>query len=271
MIQDIAPHQFNNAYKHQIPQDSDPVLCFQKGQILLKEDVDVFSVPCYKQIKGEVYFLFEQDGIPYFLAMDEQNIEGYAYQSTFVLRSIQPQYMRLIAVTGYHLYQWYTNTRYCGHCGQPLIPSTTERAMTCPACNTVFYPRISPAIIVGVIHKDRILMTRYAGRSYKGRALVAGFCEIGETPEETVQREVMEEVGLKVKNIRYYKSQPWGFSGDLLLGYFADLDGDTQITIDEEELARARFVSREEIDEEDDELSLTREMVLAFKKDVYPR
>ena len=74
------------------------------------------------------------------------------------------------------------------------------------------YPRISPAVIVGILNGDKLLMSKYAGRSYRSYALIAGFIEIGESAEQTVQREVMEEVGLKVKNIRYYKSQPWGFT-----------------------------------------------------------
>ena len=77
-------------------------------------------------------------------------------------------------------------------------------------------------------------MTKYAGRQYTRYALIAGFTEIGETMEETVQREVLEEVGLKVKNITYYKSQPWGFAGDMLLGFFCELDGSDEIKMDAE-------------------------------------
>ena len=80
--------------------------------------------------------------------------------------------------------------------------------------------KIAPAVMVGVTNGDKILMTNYAGREYKKYARIAGFTEIGETAEQTVEREVMEEVGLHVKNIRYYKSQPWGYDSDLLLGYF---------------------------------------------------
>ena len=117
-----------------------------------------------------------------------------------------------------------------------------------------------------MINGDKILVTRYAGRAYKGYALIAGFNEIGETPEQTVRREAMEEAGLKVKNIRYYKSQPGGIDGNLLLGFFCELDGDDKITIDSSELAEAEWYSREEIPVEDDGYSLTREMITAFKK-----
>ena len=98
--------------------------------------------------------------------------------------------------------------------------------MRCPSCEHVVYPKIKPAVIVGVIHEGKLLTSRYAGRAYGGLALIAGFVEIGETGEDTVRREVMEEVGLKVKNITYFATQPWGFESDLLLGYFCEVDGD---------------------------------------------
>ena len=108
-------------------------------------------------------------------------------------------------------------------------------------------------------------MSKYAGREYKKYALLAGFNEIGETIEETVKREVMEEVGLQVKNITYYKSQPWSFSDTLLLGFFCELDGEDKITLDQEELALAQWFEREEIPVKEDDLSLTNEMMIAFK------
>ena len=124
----------------------------------------------------------------------------------------------------------------------------------------------TPAVIVGVTDGNRILMSKYAGRSYKKYALLAGFTEIGETVEETVAREVMEEVGLKVKNIRYYKSQPWAFSDTLLMGFYCDLDGDAEVTLDEEELALAEWFERDEIPVEPSRDSLTNEMIIKFKQ-----
>ena len=108
-------------------------------------------------------------------------------------------------------------------------------------------------------------MSKYAGREYKAYALLSGFAEIGEPIEDTVRREVMEEVGLQVKNITYYKSQPWSFSDTLLLGFFCELDGEDKIRLDEQELALAEWVERKDITVEPDDLSLTNEMMLAFK------
>ena len=118
--------------------------------------------------------------------------------------------------------------------------------------------------LVAVTNGNQILLTRYANRAYKRYALIAGFTEIGETAEDTVRREVMEETGLRVKNIRYYKSQPWGIDGNLLLGYFAELDGSSEIVLDENELAAAEWADREQLKDMDDSFSLTREMMRVF-------
>ena len=141
----------------------------------------------------------------------------------------------------------------------------TLRALQCECGNLVF-PVIAPAVIVAVTNGDKLLITRYAGREFKGMALVAGFCEIGERAEDTVRREVMEEAGLRVKNIRYFDSQPWGFASNLLLGYFCELDGSDEINFDHEELASAVWISREELEPvRENLLSLTGTMIETFR------
>lgn len=119
--------------------------------------------------------------------------------------------------------------------------------------------------IQDTIYGDKLLLTKYRV-GYAHNALVAGFTEIGESVEETVRREVMEEVGLKVKNIRYYKSQPWGMASDILMGYFCEVDGDDDIFMDESELKYAEWVYREDIVLQPSDYSLTNEMMKIFKE-----
>ena len=138
--------------------------------------------------------------------------------------------------------------------------------MLCPSCGRHEYPVLMPAVIVGVINGDKLLLSKYEGRNFKRHALIAGFAEIGETIEETVHREVMEEVGLKVRNLRYYKSQPWSFSGTLLFGFFCDVDGDDTLTVDHEELSMAQWFDRDKITGQGNDISLTNEMMMAFKR-----
>ena len=141
-----------------------------------------------------------------------------------------------------------------------------QRMLFCDSCHMMEFPKICPAVIVAVTDGNRLLLTKYAGRRFKNDALVAGFAEIGETIEETVRREVMEEVGLHVKNIKYYKSQPWSFSDTLLFGFFCEVDGSSEVVLDEDELGEAVWFEREEIPVTEKTVSLTNEMILLFKQ-----
>lgn len=174
-------------------------------------------------------------------------------------------------MTAWHLYCWYRDSRFCGRCGTATVHDGKERMMRCPACGNMIFPRIAPACIIALTHGDKLILSKYANRSYTRYGLLAGFVEIGETAEECVAREVMEEVGLRVKNIRYYKSQPWGIAGNLSIGYFCDLDGDDRVTLDETELASAEWFDRRALPAQDDGISLTREMIRVFGEGKEPK
>ena len=146
-----------------------------------------------------------------------------------------------------------------------MIHSEAERAKVCPECHNIQYPRISPVIMAAITDGERLLVTRYKGRPYKGLALNAGFVEIGETLEQAVIRESMEEVGLKVGNLKYFGSQPWGLSDSVISGYFAYLEGSDQISLDENELAEAIWMTRDELPPQDESISITAAMIEAFR------
>ncbi|MCI6654196.1 MAG: NAD(+) diphosphatase [Clostridium sp.] len=169
-------------------------------------------------------------------------------------------------MTAWHLNTWYKDNRYCGRCGAKTVHAHKERMLHCVKCGNMIYPKIAPAIIAAVTHDDKLLLTKYApDREYQKYALIAGFVEIGETIEETVKREVEEEVGLKIKNLTYYKSQPWGYDSNVLMGYFAELDGDENITMDTKELSKAQWFRRGGLPAHNDGISLTREMIGVFE------
>lgn len=271
MIQDIEPKKLYNQYKDRMPKAGDIVFCFWENQVLLCGAKDQLQFPEYSQLKGKVNcrYLFSIEEQAYYLSTEGEKVilPGFTYEKMFQVRSYEPKEQVFAASTAYHLYVWYKDNRFCGRCGNLLEHNEKQRMLQC-SCGNLVFPKIAPAIIVGVTNGDKLLMTKYANREYKRYALIAGFTEIGETPEQTVEREVFEEAGVKVKNIRYYKSQPWGFDSNLLLGYFAELDGNSHITLDTEELSTAEWVSRENIETEQDDrvnLSLTREMMLMFK------
>lgn len=267
MIQDIAPHKFHNQYDATATAKPDDfALWIQDGNVLLKSDGTIPNVTNFGE-KCSFRYLFTVDAERYFLVSGTEKPAGFSSVSVQTLRrqAMLPKYRIFAVLTAKHLADWYQDTRFCGRCGREMVHSTRERAMCCPACKKSFYPRIMPAVIVGVMNGDQLLLTKYR-TGYGHNALIAGFTEIGETLEETVAREVMEEAGLRVKNIRYYKSQPWAVANDILTGFFCEVDGSTEIRMDTNELKYAEFVRREDIVLQPDDFSLTNEMMKLFKE-----
>ena len=271
MIQDIASKIYDNHYAEQLPELEDWLLVYHKGDVLCRFVDGRIFYPKVEEIcqgKVDMVYLFSISGERFFLLKEELNEipDGYTWKNSGVFRDAAPRYLGFAGITGQQLDDWYRLNRFCGRCGKPMVLDHIERMIRCEDCGNMVYPRINPGVIVAVTDGNRLLLTKYANRpgnvSY---ALVAGFTEIGETLEGTVRREVMEEVGLKVKNIQYYKSQPWSFSSTLLCGFYCEVDGSAQVKLDTEELAMAEWIEREEIPLEDDGISLTREMIHMFK------
>lgn len=285
MLQDLTFGKLENEFHNVSPEDNDLAVCIQGMGILLGRDEEGKLVfPSCAQVTswGKNWRHWDGEPLRYVFRMQEKNYflwmgeggeapEGYSYENTRMLRELESKDSCFGAMTAWHLYNWYRNNRFCGRCGTPTVHDDKERMVRCPKCGNMIFPRISPAVIVAVTDGDRLLLSKYAGRGYTRYALLAGYTEIGETMEQTVHREVMEEVGLKVKNLRYYKSQPWGIDGNILMGFYCDLDGDDTIHIDEEELALAEWHHRSALPAKDDGISLTREMIRVFEEGREPK
>ncbi len=273
MLQDIEPRVFRNAFQNRPADPQDLFLAFQDDNVLIRQDKDKLWYPSFAdfslshpQLRQKARFLFAIDDLNYYL-VEAEGLEaepGWVYVSNKRFRS--NNWRSFIGIIGWQLHSWYNNHKFCSRCREPLQHSEIERLLYCANCGMSVYPTIAPCVIVGVYDKDRLLLTKYANREYRKYALIAGFNEIGESLEQTVRREVMEEVGLQVKNIRYYKSQPWPFSDTLLAGFFAELDGADTIRLDEDELAVGVWLSRKDIPEWHDNISLTGEMIEAFRR-----
>ena len=261
MIQDIFPHVFRNEYTPRQPVSGDIFFSFDGNDILLKEDGTVFSYADLPEVSDAVY-LFELDGKACFLK--DLSLLPNSRQQVRMMRSYRPKHLGFAAVTAWQLYLWYRDSAFCGRCGTRCVHSETERAMVCPSCGNTVYPKIMPAVIVGVLSRDgRILVTRFAHSTYRHYALISGFAETGETIEETVRREVKEECGIDVTNIRYYGCQPWSFSSTLLFGFYCDALSE-DITLDENELSTAKWAARGEDTDSMDDASLTSQMLRNF-------
>lgn len=286
MLQDLSHGMLRNEFKNVSVDDNAVIFCFKGNEILLRRDEkNHIHFPAYEEVRrwstnwhewfGHSYqYVFQMQDKNYFLWMGEcgdASDVSFTFETVRTLREIENKDLCFAAMTAWHLFSWYRNSRFCGRCGEKTVHDSKERMMRCPNCGNMIFPRISPAVIVAVTDGDRLLLTKYAGRSYTRYALVAGFTEIGETLEQTVQREVMEEVGLRVKNIRYYKSQPWGVDGNVLMGFYCDLDGEDVIHLDRNELSVAEWHHRSSIPAKDDGISLTREMIRVFEEGREPK
>ena len=299
MIQDIAPHRLKNQYAPGKRCGADDfVVCARDGALLVPK-VGPLRFPRYSELATglsgvapeadvaaaawDVSALLSPEAMPYLFSVDDTDFylvrgtvtapAGWHYVKLRQLRqeghgSREAFYA---AYTAMHLAIWYENNRFCGKCGCETIHSETERALVCPRCGRIIYPQLIPAIIAGVIDGDRILLTKYAHRKMPFYALIAGFTEIGETLEECVEREVYEEVGLRVKNLRYYKSQPWGNVQDILAGFYCDVDGSADIRLARDELREAVWVPRADVVGQTGDLRLTHEMKMTFRSGNEPK
>ncbi len=147
------------------------------------------------------------------------------------------------------LLEWRRNHKFCSHCGHETEVHPLEYAMICPTCRYRQYPRVQPCVITIITRgEDEILLAQSVRNKGKMYGLIAGFVEVGETLEDAVRRETLEEVGLHLKNIRYLASQPWPFPSNLMLAFHAEYEsGD--IKLQEEEISDARFFKFDELPE----------------------
>ena len=266
MIQDIFPHVYHNAFQKCEAQPQDMLLAYRGNAVLSAPEE--FRLPrCGDLPDMPVRYAFSIDDTRYFLAENAPEEQtAWRLLPSAEYRYALPRETAFACAVGETLHRWYCSNRFCGACGAEMADSAAERALCCPKCGAVVYPRINPAVIVAVTDGEKLLLTKYAGRAFRRFALVAGFCEIGERVEDTVRREVWEETGLRVKNLRFYKSQPWVLTDSLLLGFFCDLDGEATPRLLDGELALAQWFDRADLPEDHSDISLTGEMIEFFRK-----
>ena len=158
---------------------------------------------------------------------------------------------------------WYISHQFCGRCGTPTKIDEKDMMLKCPQCGQVHYPRIAPAIIVAIRNGDKLLMAKHSYHENIRYALIAGFVEPGETIEEAVHREVLEEVGVKIKNLQYQRSQSWPFPNSLMLGFTAEYESGN-IKVDGDEILRAEWFKKDEIIRYESDISISDWLIQEF-------
>lgn len=188
----------------------------------------------------------------------------------WILEGLRPLHARLdgdefaIAGRAVQILLWDRTHRFCGRCGHATVHAPHERARLCPECGLLNFPRLSPAVIMLVSRGDEFLLARNKGFINGFFSVLAGFVEPGESLEEAVAREVHEEVGLDLTDIRYFGSQPWPFPHSLMIGFTARYAGG-EIRLQEDEIAEAAWFNRhDELPRLPGQLSIARRLIDAF-------
>lgn len=271
MINEINQELLNKKYIHDLkPCDEDFLLCYRDNQVLLKESGDDYELPRrndFMEPGGSPVYLFSISSSHYFGIFDSlKSHPSFEFHDIFVLRTLKNKELAWLGALGHQLMVWHHNHQYCGRCGSRTGLKKDERATVCPTCNLITFPTISPAIIVVITCNNRILLAK--GKNWKNNlySLLAGYVEAGESIEETVVREVKEEVGVDIYNLKYYKSQPWPFSASLMLGFTAEADDTQPIIIDENEIKEAHWFDRDNLPPHVSGISISGDLITAFEQ-----
>lgn len=224
--------------------DSDRLVVFFDRQIVTREGAYLWRRAELEYIlptDAELLVIDESEDSAIIVAHVRQDPSTHLKAEMRSLRSLlgaDSEAVLALAGKANQLLDWYMTHRYCGVCGGATKPHSNQRALVCSRCQHQYFPRINPCVIMLVVRGREILLARSARFKSGFFSCLAGFIEVGETPEQTVIREVREEVGIEIENVRYFKSQSWPFPSQLMLGFYADYkSGD--IVPEIEEIAEA--------------------------------
>lgn len=264
-------------YKRYIPsvvfpvEQKEPSLWFiySSNKLLVKMEGDTAQVPCIAKPEEvgltavRTQYLGTLDGMDCYSAEvpdEETGAEGLVFSELRSQFGILEDDIFLLAGRAFQIINWDRNRQYCGRCGTLNTQKPDERAKLCPECGLIDYPAISPAIIVAIVKDNRILLAHAKHFRENMYSVIAGFVEPGETFEECVRREVREEVGIGVKNIRYFASQPWPFPNSLMVGFTAEYDGG-EIKVDGVEISDAGWFESTKLPNIPGKNSIARELI----------
>lgn len=186
--------------------------------------------------------------------------DGFCFEDLKLLYDVLDEDIFLLAGRAIQVINWDKNHQFCGKCGALTENKGDEMAKICPECGFMSFTRLSPAVITAIVKDGKLLMAKHTYGGYNRYSLIAGFVEAGETLEEAVMRETQEEVGLKVKNIKYFGSQPWPFPHSLMVGFTAEYESG-EIKIDEKEIEDAKWLAPGEIELPPSKMSIASELI----------
>jgi NAD+ diphosphatase len=244
---------------------STPTLVFRcrGSEVLVTANGPTAEIPLGPEPQDcETHYLGALGGIDCFAAAlgEDEEVEGLELRHLRALHEVLPDDQWALAGRAVQLVEWERTHRFCGVCGAVTEPCAGERARRCTACEHLAFPRLSPAVIVLVQRGSELLLARGRRFTEPIYSCIAGFVEPGESAEEAVAREVREEVGIDIADIRYFGSQSWPFPHSLMIGFTARWAGG-EIAIEEEEVLDAGWFTAEALPELPARLSIARRLI----------
>ncbi|MGW8320358.1 MAG: NAD(+) diphosphatase [Thermodesulfobacteriota bacterium] len=261
---------FEPAFNSSKPRaDNDLWFIIHEEKLAVRKDDVGYSLPRFSDVKqaqgaleGAEYFGLKEGSSCFLVDLPDPGIlaGGFEFRGIFELLGLLEDELLLVAGCAAQLIRWGRSHKYCGQCGRPTEDKTDERAKTCPDCGLNCYPRLSPAVIVAVVKDDRLLLATSPRFRTRFWSVLAGFVEPGETLEECVVREVQEEVGILVRNVRYFDSQPWPFPDSLMLGFTAEY-AEGEIKTDGAEIVDAEWFAADNLPNIPPKVSIARRLI----------
>ena len=244
---------------------------FKQDDLLVCLENDTINVPQNNQLNIDITekFLFHKDEEGNFYLLEDIDSDlvptGYSYHNMRELRQYHGQLIHKMASRGYQLYNWRRKHRFCGNCGHTFQAMKADRSLSCSNCGNLLFPQTSNAVITAILKEGKILLGHNKNFPDGLYSLIAGFVEMGESFEEAVHREIYEEVGIRVKNVRYFDNQEWPYPNSTMIGFFADYDSG-EITVDGEEILDAGWYTPENFPILPGEVSIARRMIDHYRK-----
>jgi NAD+ diphosphatase len=244
---------------------------FHRNRMLVRAGDDTLGVPHTERFEElgvtakQQYYLGRYDGRPCYAVdlADETVPNGMDFKDLRQAYGSMEEDLFVLGGRAVQIVEWDRTHQYCGRCGSKTFTKDNERAKSCPECKLMNFPRLSPAVIMAVEKGNELLLARSAHFPKDMFSVLAGFVEPGETIEECVVREVKEEVGVTVGNVRYIASQPWPFPNSLMLGFTADyIEGD--LNLDPVEIAEAGWFTADSLPSIPGRISIARRLIDRF-------
>ena len=256
--------------------DTDLWFIFNNNLLMIIPTKDGIRIPTYKDIKKlyptltKKFYLGDFETQSCFCS----NLEciGNCFDGSFmslkeVASFVSTEFFSICGRASQLLY-WDSTTNFCGKCGGIISNKDWEFSKYCSKCNISFYPKISPAIIVAITKGQEILLAHNSNFPNNLYSIIAGFVDPSESLEDCIKREVFEEVGIKVKNITYFGSQPWPYPDSLMIGFFAEYDGG-EIKVDGKEILHAAWFNKNNLPILPQKTSIARKIINKFLEDKY--